>query len=260
MQLLAHRKHVLRANQKNPEVYTHGQILPTNTQEPIGWAVEVANQIYVESALPELKHEVFRDLFPKDNFSVDIQNRAMTIARAYQGMVKEARVMDDRLRQRKPEDQQPTVKITTLKGAALTIQRMLDVEQGDEIWRSDGVQKDWVLGIERDGKSPEGLKAAIVTPQGKQAMTSGRSQTIGFVSPESIEQYRLDQRVGISGLRIASPTIEVFPPLRIQHDLDDRIREARIYLEGAIDQIPEEERMAYASGRMAIGSGNCGFG
>ena len=68
---------------------------------------------------------------------------------------------------------------------------------------------------------------AIVTPQGKQA--------IGFVCPESIEQYRLDQRVGSSGLRIASPTIEVLLPLRIQHDLDDRIREARVYLEEAID-------------------------
>jgi len=57
MQALAHRKHLLRANQRNPEIYTRGQVLPTNTQEPIGWAVEVANQIYVESALPELKHE-----------------------------------------------------------------------------------------------------------------------------------------------------------------------------------------------------------
>jgi hypothetical protein len=239
MQALAHRKHLLRANQRNPEVYTHGQGLPTNTQEPIGWAVETVNQIYVESTLPELKHEVFRDLFPKDNFSVEIQNRAMTIARAYQGMVKEARVMDDRLRQRKLEDQQPTVRITTLKGTVLTIQRMLDVEQGDEIWRSDGLQKDWVLEIERDAKSPEGLTVAIVTPRGKQA--------IGFVCPESIAEYRLDQRVEISSLRIASPTIELLPPLRIQHDLDDRIREAKNYLEGAIGQIPEEERMAYAS-------------
>jgi hypothetical protein len=189
--------------------------------------------------LPELKHEVFRDLFPKDNFTVEIQNRAMTIAHAYQGMVKEARVMDDRLRQRKPEDQQPSVKVTTSKGTVLMIQRMLDVEQGDEIWRSDGMQKDWVFEIELDRKSPEGLKAAIVTLQGKQA--------IGFVTPESIAEYRLDQRVGSSGLRIASPTIEVLPPLRIQHDLDDRIREARVYLEGAIGPIPEEERMAYAS-------------
>jgi hypothetical protein len=91
MQALAHRKHLLRANQRNPEVYTHGEGLPTNTQEPIGWAVEVANQIYVESALPELKHEVFRDLFPKDNFSVEIQNRAMTIAHCDRGGESEKR-------------------------------------------------------------------------------------------------------------------------------------------------------------------------
>ncbi len=106
------------------------------------------------------------------------------------------------------------------------------MERYDEICRSDGLPKDWVLEIERDGRSPEGLKAAIVTPQGKQAMTSGRSQTIGFVCPESIEAYQLDQRVGRSGLSISSPTIEVIPPLRIQHDLDDWIREARVYLEG----------------------------
>ena len=47
---------------------------------------------------------------------------------------------------------------------------MLEVERYDEIWRSDGLQKDWVLEIERDGRSREGLKAAIVTPQGKQAI------------------------------------------------------------------------------------------
>ncbi|MCX5962064.1 MAG: hypothetical protein NT070_02665 [Cyanobacteria bacterium] len=44
------------------------------------------------------------------------------------------------------------------------------MERYDEIWRSDGLQKDWVLEIERDGRSPEGLKAAIVTPRGKQAI------------------------------------------------------------------------------------------
>ncbi len=235
MQALAHRKHLLRANQRNPEVYTQGQVLPTNTQEPIGWAVEVANQIYVESTLPELKHEVFRDLFPKDNFSVEIQNRAMTIAHVYQGMVKEARVMDDRLRQRKPEDQQPTATITTVKGAVLTIQRMLDGKA--KIWR--GIQKDWVLELERDGQSPEGVRAAIMTEQGK--------QMIGWVAPESIAEYQLDQRVKSGSLRIEAAAIELVPPLRIQHDLDDRIREARVYLERAIDQIPIDERMAYAS-------------
>jgi hypothetical protein len=83
------------------------------------------------------------------------------------------------------------------------------------------------------------LKAAIVTPQGK--------QTIGWVAPESIDHYRLEEKIKTGALRIASPTIELLPPLRIQHDLDDRIREARVYLEGAINQIPEEERMAYAS-------------
>ncbi len=49
-----------------------------------------------------------------------------------------------------------------------------------------------MLEVERDGGSPKGLKAAIVTPQRKQA--------IGLVCTESIEVYQLDQRVGRSGL------------------------------------------------------------
>ncbi len=106
-----------------------------------------------------------------------------------------------------------------------------------KIWR--GGEKDWVLELERDGQSPEGVRAAIVTDQGK--------QTIGWVSPESITEYKLDQRVKTECLRIEAATIDLVPPLRIQHDLDDRIREARLYLERAIDQIPIDERMAYAS-------------
>jgi hypothetical protein len=237
MKALAHREHQTRKHQKEPDLYTHGKILPTNTEEPIGWAVNTANEIYVESALPELKHEVFRDLFPRQE-NPEIERQAMTIAHTYQAMVRETRLMDDRLRKRKPEDRQPTVTITTAKGNVIQIERMMDAKgQADSpIWRSDGLRENWVVEVERDRT---GLQASIITPTGKQA--------IGWVNPESAEKSGLSQRLRNGTLRISSPTIALYPPLAIQHDLDDRLRDARVYLEETIAKIPETQRLAYAS-------------
>ena len=86
--------------------------------------------------------------------------------------------------------------------------------------------------LERDRT---GLKAAIVTPTGKQA--------IGWVNPESADKSGLSQRLRNGVLRISSPTIALFPPLAIQHDLDDRLRDARVYLEETIAKIPEADRL-----------------
>ena len=237
MKALSHRDNAIRQHQRDIDLYTHGKILPVNTEEPIGWAVNTANEIYVESSLPELRHEVFRDLFPRQE-NPEIERQAMTIAHAYQGMVREARWMDDRLRQRKPEDQQPTATITTSKGNVIQIERMMEAKgQADSpIWRSDGLQKDWIVEVERDRN---GLQAAIVTPTGK--------RLIGWVSPESADKSGLAQRLKNGVLQIIEPTIVLSPPLAIQHDLDDRLRDARIYLEETIAKIPESDRMAYAS-------------
>ena len=162
----------------------------------------------------------------------------MAIAHTYQAMVREARLVDDRLHQRKPEDRQPTATITTPKGNVIQIERMMDVKgQADSpIWRSEGLRENWVVEVERDRT---GLKAAIVTPTGKQA--------IGWVNPESADKSGLSQRLRNGVLWISSPTIALAPPLAIQHDLDDRLRDARIYLEETIAKIPENQRLAYAS-------------
>ena len=183
MKALSHRENAIRKHQRDIDLYTHGKILPVNTEEPIGWAVNTANEIYVESSLPELRHEVFRDLFPRQE-NPEIERQAMTIAHTYQGMVREARWMDDRLRQRKPEDQQPTATITTSTGNVIQIERMMEARgQADSpIWRSDGLQKDWIVEVERDRNE---LQAAIVTSTGK--------QPIGWVSPESADKSGLSQ-------------------------------------------------------------------
>jgi hypothetical protein len=72
-----------------------------------------------------------------------------TIAYTYQAMVRETRLMDDRLRKRKPEDRQPTATITTAKGNVIQIERMIDVKgQADSpIWRSDGLRENWGNGL-----------------------------------------------------------------------------------------------------------------
>jgi hypothetical protein len=52
-QALAYKPHELRQHQKDANVYLRGKTMPTNTEEPIGWGVEQANQLYQDSKLPE---------------------------------------------------------------------------------------------------------------------------------------------------------------------------------------------------------------
>jgi hypothetical protein len=245
MRALAHREHQLRLHHKHPAIYTQGKVMPTNTQEPIGWAVETANALYVESSLPELKHETFRDLFPSHAYTPHQQERAMEIARAYNTMVQEALAQDDRRRQKHRADQQPTATITTTKGNIIHIQRLLDVNGHEQspIWRNHGLQPDWIVEIDHNPqisqRSPELLIAKIIT------LTE--TLAIGFVTPESTNQHNLTARLKNSPIQLAAPTIVVHPPLAIQHDTDTQLRSARLYLEQAIQQIPASERMAYAT-------------
>ena len=69
---LAHKPHELRQHQKDTTIYTSGKLMPTNTQEPIGWGVEAANQFYEATQLAEYPNEAFRDLFPRVRPPLDL--------------------------------------------------------------------------------------------------------------------------------------------------------------------------------------------
>ena len=72
---------------------------------------------------------------------------------------------------------------------------------------------------------------------------------LGHVALESIEKHQLLNLLEKHNgkFSISAPTVQVNPPVSIDNDIDERLKEARHYLKNAIAQIPQEERMAYAS-------------
>ncbi len=248
---LAHKKHELRQNQKDPSIYLNGKEMPTNTQEPIGWAVEESNRIYQNTQLPELKNEAFRDLIPK-NYTPEQEEAALNIARTYNRMVKSASEASDRLREKNPEDTQPTLTVTTpASGSQFTIQRLCDVETQDTpIWRTDGSQQaDWTIAIERNLKqsqrNPEAFVAQLTYPGADGTPTT---TTIGFIAPESAERHPIAEQLQAKGrLTIEAPLVEIRPPLLVESHKDEQFKQARTYLSEAVSQIPAEEKQAYVS-------------
>lgn len=247
---LAHKEHDLRQHQKDPTVYIDGKVMPTNTDEPIGWAVETSNRLYQDTQLPELKNEAFRDLFPK-NFTLEQEEKALTIAKNYNQMIQSARADQERLREKRPEDQQPTLTAKVLTtGSEFTIQRPCNANpEGDlPIWDRTRNQTDWSIVIERNpkpsDKNPEALRAKLVYFD-----QAGHSKTshLGFIAPESVEKHHLLDRLQSKDDLTIQASLEINPPLALQNDTKDRIARSSQYLKEAIAQIPDEERMAYAS-------------
>jgi hypothetical protein len=249
-QALAYKPHLLRQNQKDPTVYLRGKIMPTNTEEPIGWAVEQANQLYQDSQLPELDNKTFRELLPK-TATPQQEADAMKIAKHYNRLIKSAVMARDRLQQKRPEDEQPTLTVTDGSERSLVIQRLCDADpQGiTSIWRANGEYPDWLIRLERNSRiseqNPEKIVASLVYLD-----ETGVEQRrkIGYVSVESTQQHELEKRLRDKGsLVIRSPHLTLNVPYALQNDVDEQLSGAARYLQDAIAQIPMIERMAYAS-------------
>jgi ribonuclease HI len=247
---LQHKEHLLRQNQKDPTVYTKGKELPTNTQEPIGWAVEQSNQLYKDSQLLEWKNEAFRDLFPEDCTPSQKKN-ALTIAHTYKDLQRNAQEARSRLRENRPEDQQPTLLVTVPNtGSQVVIQRLCDAEIPDDapIWRASGQQEDWQIQISRNKKidwsNPEVLTAKLVYAVDGQH----RKTHLGHIAPESADQHHLIERLhDRESITIQSPIVEIRPPFAVQNDADVQFKKAAIYATESIAAIAPEERPAYLS-------------
>lgn len=248
---LAHKEHELRKNYKDSELYTNGKPLPTNTQEPIGWAVEKVNALYQDTQLPELPHTAFRDLFPKD-CTPEQDAHALTIASTYNHLIKQGVEAKTRLREKRPEDQQPTLKLTTPNGREVEVQALQDPYGELPIWRASGRQPDWQVTISQDAQPKSDATRFPVHLQ--LSNDQGQHQRLlGYVSPESAAQndlaLRLQQRPDRM-FTIEAPTAHIQPPFAQQNDTDLLFARASEYANAAVAQIPNEERTAYVSALM----------
>ena len=119
---LRHKPDLLRETQKLPQNYTNGQTILTSTEEPIAWSTEAVNKAYRDAQqLPELENKAFKDLVPKDCTPAQ-ESRALEMALTYNQLVNNWRIAKERLQERRPEDQRPTLLITTKGNRQLVIE------------------------------------------------------------------------------------------------------------------------------------------
>lgn len=245
---LSYKDHHLRQHHRDPDNYTGKKILPTNTQEPIGWGVEAVNRLYQEIKLPEVRNEAVRDLFPKA-CTAEQEDRALTIARTYNTLIEARQQAQDRLRENRPEDQRSTLLVTAASGRTLVIQNLHDPEGASPIWRAAGPQPDWTVTVKQDAQATSDstrFPASLIVAGGEDDRCP---QHLGYVSVESAAEYQLASRLKQSPqtLVIQSPIAQIQAPFAQQNDADELIARAMQYVKDSVAEIPKEERPAYLS-------------
>ncbi|MEO0405939.1 MAG: hypothetical protein AAF289_01175 [Cyanobacteria bacterium P01_A01_bin.135] len=245
---LSHKPHLLRQHHRDHGNYLNGKTLATNTQEPISWGVEAVNQLYQDVKLPELKNEAFRDLFPKV-CAPEQEERASAIARTYNELIAARQMAQERLRENRPEDQQPTLLITSSNGRDLVIQNLQDPQGTLPIWRASGIQPDWDIAIKRDTRASSG----VVRFPALLSFTTGagdrHTQLLGYVAAESVAQHHLEQRLQQPdhALTIQGPSAQIRAPFAQENDADELMARAASFAQESVDSISEDERPAYLS-------------
>jgi|GEM_PF-801199 len=246
---LAYKDHELRQHQKDPNTYTNGRLMSTNTQEPIGWNVEAVNAVYKDVHLPELRNEAFRDLFPK-TATPEQEEKALAIARTFNDRIANYQKAKDRLREKRPEDQRPTLQVTSSTGRNLTIQNLKDNNGELPIWRANGPQPDWEIAIRQNHQSKSKSEQFIATLSYTAASGDRHTAPLGTVAPESVSEHHLAERLHSlpnQTLTIAHPQAQIQAPYAQQNNLDEMMERATREVDEAIAEVPKEERQDYLS-------------
>jgi hypothetical protein len=253
---LQYKQHQMRQNVKKPDIYL-GRALPTNTQEPIGWAVETANKFYLESKnLPQLDlkdiNRRSRSLLPRD-YTARQSATVETYTQQYKSCTNEIQQVKERKFLELPEDRQPTLKIVSSSGKSLTIQRLCDVDKDgtSPVWDLADGSTTTIFQIVRNKDDGEEQYAAYILKE------DGKRKIIGFVNPESAQVNELSKFdiQATSYLSIAKSTIEFHPPYAIQNDIDRVFARANQVLDEFERRVLPAQRLQYASAAWGTSAG-----
>jgi hypothetical protein len=258
---LAYKDHYLRQNVKKPDIYL-SRPLPSNTQEPIGWAVETANKFYhnglaretgqklQELQLNDMNHRFYGVLAKKNN-----GNRSSIINRfigEYRACINQIKAIEESNIERLKENKQPTLTIVANSGRNLKIQRLCDADRdaNSPIWDlKDGqIDRKFLIVLnEKDGR--EQYSAYLNGVNG--------NKLIGYVSPESasanqLHEYNLEgiegrKKMTIDKATIDKATIEFHPPYAMSNDSERIFASANQVIDRLNAIVSDESRSEYAA-------------
>jgi hypothetical protein len=252
---LGYKDHELRHNKKDRAIYTAGKLMPTNTEEPIGWGVEQANALYDGSQLHQNPNHCYYDLLTK-TASEEQSVAAIEIARRFkrlQHQGNQEKYLDKNAR----ENQQPTFTVLTQKGHQITIQRPIDAKDQERspVWDAqEGLQPSWTVTIQAnpqiDQWNPEPYTAYLQIGPAKRCWELGAIAADGALIAvgEEATQVDLADLLGKRGgkLRIVAPSFTINPPATEQIPSSEAYRRADAYLEQAVADLNPADRQAYA--------------
>ncbi len=252
---IQYKSHQLRQNVKKPDIYL-SRNLPTNTQEPIGWAVETANRFYnggqQQPQLQEIEsadlNKRFRSLIPithNDAQKVVVDE----FARKYRNCTSAIGQVKDRLNRELVEDQQPTLTIVSSSGKSFEVQRLCDADAaGDSpIWDLGDGESSTRFEIYRNREHNGQENYVVYQVDGAESRIA-----IGYVSPKSaiansLDKYPIEQSGSTKKLFIERSTLEFHPPYALENDVDEIFTKADGVINELENTILKEQRSQYAS-------------
>ncbi|MCE2978085.1 MAG: hypothetical protein LW851_17615, partial [Pseudanabaena sp. CoA8_M7] len=223
----------------NSYAYIGAEGIKTNTQDPVGWMVEQANQIYQEySLIGDRNYNRFDHIFPKDSHTPAQTEWAKSVSTQYNALISDAVASRSRLE----HEEGIALTATSAKGNKIEIVSLISTNpDGDSpIWEMAriGASVDIQVAKNKDWKTEKlyPYKAVAIIDQENKV-------DIGLISPASISAYGKTLETG-----------KMFANLKLEfklgisrNDIDDKFADAEKYLEVQRDAIPEPERESRAS-------------
>jgi hypothetical protein len=223
----------------NSYAYIGAEGIKTNTQDPVGWMVEQANQIYQEySLIGDRNYNRFDHIFPKDSHTPAQTEWAKSVSTQYNALISDAVASRSRLE----HEEGIALTATSAKGNTIEIVSLISTNpDGDSpIWEMAriGASVDIQVAKNKDWKTEKlyPYKAVAIIDQENKV-------DIGLISPASIAAYGKTLETG-----------RMFANLKLEfklgisrNDIDDKFADAEKYLEVQRDGIPEPERESRAS-------------
>ncbi|MCY7333283.1 MAG: hypothetical protein LH649_11635, partial [Pseudanabaena sp. CAN_BIN31] len=197
--------------------------IKTNTQDPVGWMVEQANQIYQEhSLIGDRNYNRFDHIFPKDSHTPAHTEWAKGIAKNYNALISEAAASRTRLE----HEEGIALTATSAKGNKIEIVSVISTDPDGEspIWEMarKGESVDIQIAKNKDWKTEKlyPYKALAI-------IDNANKVDIGLISPASIEACGKTLENG----RMFSKLKLEFKLGIARNDIDEKFSAAEKYLE-----------------------------
>ena len=217
VEALQYKRDDFRRNKNNPSIYVNGKVMPTSIDEPVSWGVQQVNEQYSGAQLQERENKFFQGVFPMGEAPQQTQ-QAKTIIQTSSGLMKQAVENKARHRQRRSEDQRPTIQVATADGRQLALQNIEDA-QGAFPWRSDGPHPDWKISISKNYNAKKIGERFPAELRFVDAKGQVQTEPMGYVDRASAERFGLEERFKTNkSLTIREPHLTMQVPWAQQND------------------------------------------